>query len=247
MASVTLLLAHLDSYRHPFQADMMTHLYLGDRAMIEEAQENLLEVSRLNDHSLSRHSAELLRRLLAIEAEAAGGYAALAHSVVVQQVAHSASLVVDEEEEQDATQMYIPYFSLIKFAMEGMAARATRYSIRPIEHIDTPHSAASLNAPYASVSSSQRGLDEPGTTLYTQTSDENDSITAAAPCCSAGIETQQPGLVADVASVQGDVWNPRFSEGGFFDSLLPGLTGDQGCSLEGIVMGYFERLMAGST
>ncbi|EUC27901.1 hypothetical protein COCCADRAFT_41492 [Bipolaris zeicola 26-R-13] len=125
MAAVMLLLAHLDSYRHPSQVDIMTHLYLGDRAMIEQAQENLQEVSRLNEDSLSRQSAELLQRLLAIEAEAADGYDAPAHNVVVQQVAHNAPLV--EKAEQDRSQMHIPYFGLIKFI-------STLYTPPPAAH-----------------------------------------------------------------------------------------------------------------
>jgi hypothetical protein len=257
MAAVTLLLAHLDSYRHPSQVDIMTHLYLGDRAMIEQAQENLQEVSRLNEDSLSRQSAELLRRLLAVEAEAADGYDAPVHDVVVQQVAHNAPLV--EKDEEDASQMHIPYFGLIKFALEGIAAQARRYPNRSIGHSDIrsqapiPHSAAGLNTSYASASSSQRGLDEPGTTLDTQTSDEHESLMLATPYYSAGIVSpavmvsQQSGLATGVASVHEDVWNPKFSEGGFFDPLLPGLTGNAEWSLEGIDMDYFERLMAGST
>lgn len=164
MAAVMLLLAHLDSYRHPSQVDIMTHLYLGDRAMIEQAQENLQEVSRLNEDSLSRQSAELLQRLLAIEAEAADGYDAPAHNVVVQQVAHNAPLV--EKAEQDHSQMHIPYFGLIKFVLEGIAARATSYPDLSTEHSDmqshTPisHSAVDLNTLYASAGSSQRELDD---------------------------------------------------------------------------------------
>nr|QCF41211.1 CcxT [Bipolaris sorokiniana] len=253
MAAVTLLLAHLDSYRHPSQVDIMTHLYLGDRAMIEQAQENLQEVSRLNEDSLSRQSAELLRRLLAIEAEAADGYDAPAHHVVVQQVPHNTPLV--EKAEEDASQMHIPYFGLIKFALEGIAARATSYPNRSIGHSDMQsqapisHSAARLNMSYASASSSQRGLDDSGTTLDTQTSDERESLMLATPYYSTGIVSpavmvsQQSGH----ASVHEDVWNPKFSEGGFFDALLPGLTGNGEWSLEGIDMDYFERLMAGST
>jgi hypothetical protein len=257
MAAVTLLLAHLDSYRHPSQVDIMTHLFLGDRAMIEQAQENLQEVSRLNEDSLSRQSAELLRRLLAIEAEAADGYDAPAHDVVVQQIVHSAPLV--EKGEEDASQMHIPYFGLIKFALEGIAARAAHYPNPSNRHSDirsqapTPHSAAGINTTYASTSSSRRGLDEPGTTLDTQTGDERESLMLTMPYYStemvspAVMVSQQSGIATGVASVHEPVWNPRFSEGGFFDPLLPGLTGNDGWSFEGLDKDYFERLMAGPT
>jgi hypothetical protein len=59
--------------------------------------------------------------------------------------------------------------------------------------------------------------------------------------------SQQSGIATGVASVHEPVWNPRFSEGGFFDPLLPGLTGNDGWSFEGLDKDYFERLMAGPT
>ncbi|KAJ5206689.1 hypothetical protein N7491_002696 [Penicillium cf. griseofulvum] len=73
MAAMTLLLAHLDSHR-PSQVDnFLAAQYLGDRAMIEQAQENMEELNRLNSDTLSARSAQLLNRLLAIEAKAAEG------------------------------------------------------------------------------------------------------------------------------------------------------------------------------
>ncbi|USP80426.1 hypothetical protein yc1106_07700 [Curvularia clavata] len=220
MAAVTLLLAHLDSYCHPSQVDIMTHLYLGDWAMID------------------RQSADLLRRLLAIEAEAADGYHVPAHNVVVQQVAHNAPLV--NKVEEDTSKMHIPYLGLIEVAL-NMQSQA------PIQQ-----SAASLNTSYASASSSQRGLDGPGTTIDTQNSYERESLVLATPYDSAGIVipagiiSQQPSLATGIASVHDDAGNPKFSEDSFFDSPLSGLTGNDEWSLEGIDINYFEGLVAGS-
>lgn len=64
MAAMTLLLAHLDS--HSEAENILAHQYLSDRAMIEQAQENMQEVNSLNSDAMSAQSAELLRRLLAI-------------------------------------------------------------------------------------------------------------------------------------------------------------------------------------
>ncbi|KAJ5858034.1 Polyketide synthase KR [Penicillium solitum] len=61
MAAMTLLLAHLDS--HSEAENILAHQYLSDRAMIEQAQENMQEVNSLNSDAMSAQSAELLRRV----------------------------------------------------------------------------------------------------------------------------------------------------------------------------------------
>ena len=111
MAAITLVLAHLDSHRRPSLADsLLSHLYLSDRAMMEQAQENMEEVSRLNADALSAQSADLLRRLLVIEAEAADGHKTRASSVSVQTPAN----FKDAEDGHDDARVYIPYFGVIK-------------------------------------------------------------------------------------------------------------------------------------
>jgi hypothetical protein len=139
MAAMTLLLAHLDGHRrcaaslaHPRQQQQETmktenlpaHQRPGDRAMMEQAQESMEEVSRLNADALSALSADLLRRLLAIEAEAADGHAHRAESVSVQ--APDAAEEPPEEIGEDssgAVRVYIPYFGIIKIAREGVISK----------------------------------------------------------------------------------------------------------------------------
>jgi hypothetical protein len=126
MAAMTLLLAHLNSHRSSQADNFLAAQYLGDRAMIEQAQENMKELNRLNSDTLSARSAQLLNRLLAIEAKAAEGDLQSAQSVSVQ------GPETEESQSDDSTnpgkQVYIPYFGVIKAAGEnhadGMSSQA---------------------------------------------------------------------------------------------------------------------------
>jgi hypothetical protein len=91
MAAMTLLLTHLDS--HSSEAEnLLAHQYQSNRAMIEQVQENMKEVNRINSDILSAQSADLLRRLLTIEAETADGYPHCDRMVSVQKVGTEAAL-----------------------------------------------------------------------------------------------------------------------------------------------------------
>lgn len=121
MAALTLLLAHLEGHRladgcegdQPRHfATLMCHQRHTDRAMMEQAQECMEEQSRLSEDELSAQWADLLRRLLVIEAEAADGRWNRAASVSVQMPAQSS------EASACAVSVHIPYFGLIRIARE---------------------------------------------------------------------------------------------------------------------------------
>ncbi|EED17447.1 conserved hypothetical protein [Talaromyces stipitatus ATCC 10500] len=71
MAAITLLLAHLDSERLTQTGNLLAHQYLSDRAMIEQVQMNMEQISCVNGDALSAQSADLLQILLVIENETA--------------------------------------------------------------------------------------------------------------------------------------------------------------------------------
>lgn len=116
MGAMTLILAHLESHRRASQAgNVVAHQYLSDRAMIEQAQESMEELSRVNGDALATKSADLLARLLAIEAEAADGQKGRAHDVDVQAHNHESEGTTSES----VVRVNIPYFGVIKIAHEG--------------------------------------------------------------------------------------------------------------------------------
>ncbi|KAH8658110.1 hypothetical protein BX600DRAFT_468677 [Xylariales sp. PMI_506] len=141
MAAMTLILAHLDSHRArsslgkqpqvPFheQFNLLAPQYLSDRAMIEQALENMEELGRANDDALSSQSAQLLRRLLAIESEAAEGDIRRAASVSVQVSGGRMAETSGEDgtssynRDDNSVRVLIPYFGVIKIAREGVITR----------------------------------------------------------------------------------------------------------------------------
>lgn len=83
--------------------------------MIEQVQEHMEELDRLNADPLSAQSARLLRRLLDIEAKAADGDLASAQGVRVQDPENEVELT--QSGRDDDKQVYIPYFGVIQAAV----------------------------------------------------------------------------------------------------------------------------------
>ncbi|KAK5988545.1 Dehydrocurvularin biosynthesis regulator [Cladobotryum mycophilum] len=120
MAAMTLLLAHLDS--NPLDTEnLLAHQYHSDRAMIEQVQENMGEVSHLNSETLNLQSANLLRRLLAIETEATEGCPSYTGRVTVDEAGTDST---PPTQDSDAVvSVHIPYFGVIKIAREDVSAK----------------------------------------------------------------------------------------------------------------------------
>lgn len=122
MAALTLLLAHLDSRRHPSDAgDLLAHQYHSDRAMIEKVQENMEEVNRRNSDALSAESADLLRRLLTIDADTTGS--TLSKVNVIQEPAGTTTSHV---EHNPIVSVHIPYFGTIQISRDGINKEAPK-------------------------------------------------------------------------------------------------------------------------
>ncbi|MCJ1366087.1 hypothetical protein MMC16_005212 [Acarospora aff. strigata] len=118
MAAMTLLLAHLDSHLSEAE-NPLAHQYHSDRAMIEQVQENMKEINRLNSDALSAQSADLLRRLLTIEVETADCYPPRARRVSVQKAGTETALPYQDDDA--VVSVHIPYFGIIKIARGGMS------------------------------------------------------------------------------------------------------------------------------
>ncbi|CAK7266679.1 hypothetical protein SEPCBS119000_002152 [Sporothrix epigloea] len=78
MASLTLILVHIDGHRHTARngpaSNVLAHQRVSDRAMMEEALDSMDLVGKLNEEdTISGTSVDLLRQLLAIEADTARG------------------------------------------------------------------------------------------------------------------------------------------------------------------------------
>ena len=135
MAAMTLLLAHLDSQLSEAE-NILAHQYHIDRAMIEQVQENMKEVNRLNSDALSAQSADLLGRLLAMVVERADGHPRCTRNVSVQEAGTEPALPYHDDD--SVVSVHIPYFGIIKIAREGMSkevpgTQATTATNRPAQ------------------------------------------------------------------------------------------------------------------
>ncbi|KAK0720100.1 hypothetical protein B0H67DRAFT_176248 [Lasiosphaeris hirsuta] len=115
MGAMTLLLAHLDGHRRTGGDNVLRHQRLSDRAMVEEVLEGMEGANRLYMDVLSEKSSELLRRLLAIEADAAAGRQNYS--------AESVSWPEAGNSEENVLRVCVPYFGTVKIAPEGVITK----------------------------------------------------------------------------------------------------------------------------
>jgi len=152
MAAITLVLAHLGGSRrpHPHNQDeissqvdgLLSHQAPGDRAMMKQALETMRCVSHSSGDALCAQSADVLHRLLEIEASnnlytAAGSAYVSVHGQSDNQPATATSTSAPEEGEP----IFIPYFGVMRIvrpndndaAREATAATAfdTRAGTEP--------------------------------------------------------------------------------------------------------------------
>lgn len=117
LAAMTLLLAHLDAHHHREATNFLAHQRLSDRAMLDEALERMDVISDVNKDVITEKSAELIRRLLDIEADAAEGSNYTARSV------RGDDNVQEGTKEGEELRLHIPYLGVIKIARQGPISR----------------------------------------------------------------------------------------------------------------------------
>ncbi|UDD59295.1 hypothetical protein AFCA_006716 [Aspergillus flavus] len=111
MAAMALLLAHMDSRRDGAE-NLLANQYLSDRGMIEQVQENMNEMNRLNSDELSAQSADLLKALLAIDVDK--GIRRVSVSEAGSENSNDLGL-----EEEGVVRVHIPYFGIIRIIRDA--------------------------------------------------------------------------------------------------------------------------------
>ncbi|KAH9892259.1 hypothetical protein F4778DRAFT_312303 [Xylariomycetidae sp. FL2044] len=223
MAAMTLLLAHLDSRGSSPQqqaGNLLAHQYPSDRAMTEQVQESMQEISRASDDPFSTQGADLLRRLLAIDAEAAVGLGRPAEAVTVQGDGDLLASSGEIEEDEGVMCVTVPYFGIIRIAREGIISREIP---RPPlqDSIATEEDLVSQTAMSGSTDShNQAGL-------FSIDSANMDLIQSHAP--SELYDPLLPGLTAGA-----DDWAFQGADRAFFDSLMGCTTGDGYLDVSGV-------------
>ncbi|KAK3369995.1 hypothetical protein B0H63DRAFT_305345 [Podospora didyma] len=112
MAAMALLLTHLDGHRQKEGFNIFAHSRLGDRAIMEEVLESMEHLNSIKRDVLSEKSADLLRRLLAVEADAAEGRQQYSTSSIC---GHDPTSGTDE----NVLRVAVPYFGVVRIAPEG--------------------------------------------------------------------------------------------------------------------------------
>ena len=249
MAAMTLLLAHLDSSQRPENENLLAHQYLSDRAMIEQAQENMREVNRLSSDALSAQSADLLERLLAIEIDA--------ETVSVQETVTEAALRGPDRDQGDNVfvSVHIPYFGIIKIAREGMSKvvpgrQVTTPSPIVQNSTTTPSTDTMVEETQASASGfsgpdriSNTGTEVVEPMAISQQGISNSHSKTQSPCQLGVFSTPEPGDINDVAEdftpQPPASLEPFLEHGGD-----PGLTaGGEDWAFQGVDTAFFESLM----
>ena len=114
MAAMTLVLAHLDDHRSEATPHLLIHQRQSDRALMGQVLENMDLLSKSSQDMLSEKSAELVRSLLVIGADAVEG-----GSRTIEAVSNVGqdSLEADVE----VLRAYIPYFGILKLGRGSQA------------------------------------------------------------------------------------------------------------------------------
>jgi hypothetical protein len=220
MASMTIILAHIDSHKNKVD-DWRAHQRLGDRAMVEELLRMLNEVEKHTNDNLTRKSAEQLRCLLNIESEAARGLDRNAQCTV----SHL-------EESAGDLQLHIPYFGIIKIGREGITKNGP---VNPMTtqllSTEIPDSVHVANHMFSTAGYSGALHDEPQPVFFQRISDDQAARVLQPPAQmplvnlnpNNDLQNQQqqqipsPCLMASV-----DDWAFQGVDAAFFDSVMRG-------------------------
>ncbi|KAB8205452.1 hypothetical protein BDV34DRAFT_99614 [Aspergillus parasiticus] len=109
LAAMTLLLAHLDEHSHPEAISLLAHQRLSDRGLLDQALETMDIISNMKKDIIAEKSAELIRRLLEIEADTAEGKTCITRSLADDDIE-------ENRKQGEELRLHIPHLGVIKVA-----------------------------------------------------------------------------------------------------------------------------------
>ncbi|EXJ78452.1 hypothetical protein A1O1_08852 [Capronia coronata CBS 617.96] len=218
MAAITLLLAHLDSH-HLGPGNLLAHQYHSDRAMIEQVQDSFREVNSLNSDALSAHSADLLRRLLAIDADSTQGAGRVS---VHKAEPGSAQAGLNDE---GAVSVHIPYFGIIRITREGLST--TR-----------PESQSNAQSMAVAVTTGNAGVEAPVALpeIYITTQLEPGALSTSTSTADYSAMHFAPQHIDDMD----DMTDPLQHASGEYPGLAAGM---EDWAFQGVDLAFFDSLM----
>ncbi|KAI3325974.1 hypothetical protein HD806DRAFT_488753 [Xylariaceae sp. AK1471] len=148
LAGMTLLLAHLDTHHHQEATNFLAHQRLSDRALLDQALEKMDIISNVNKDVITQKSAELIRRLLDIEADVANGNSYTTKSVIGDDTTQKG------REQDEELRLHIPYLGVVKIARRGPISREPSLgNVAP-----RPHRTSQMECPREPLSTTNNSL-----------------------------------------------------------------------------------------
>ncbi|KAJ6130160.1 hypothetical protein N7512_002940 [Penicillium capsulatum] len=111
LAAMTILLTYLDAYCEA--TNFLAHQRLGDRAILEQVLDLMDIVSKMDKDAMTQKSAEVIRHLLDIEADAFGG---VTYTRTIAEESQSTPQEILQNEKELC--LHIPYLGSIKIARQ---------------------------------------------------------------------------------------------------------------------------------
>ncbi|KAF2259087.1 hypothetical protein CC78DRAFT_476397 [Lojkania enalia] len=225
VAALTLCLAHLGNHHSVKPHSSLRHQRLGDRVLIEQALQGMEIVATQGEDPLTRKSANLLRRLLIVEADAAQGQIYSARKFSREESTN--------EGEEIVLSIPIPYFGVIKISREGAISKEpnttqpppTRSSETYLQGSGMDMLQIGNNTPlvdFRSVYGNTPASFAGASSDHLAGVSEQYPVQTPTSACSGRCDPQQEQFPCPIAGV--DDWAFQGVDMAFFDSLMKGMT-----------------------
>ncbi|KAL4958691.1 Zn(II)2Cys6 transcription factor [Aspergillus stella-maris] len=207
-----LLVSHLREHtrsRGELTFNPLAHQRQGDRALVSQAVENLQKVAWISQDRIIANSADLLSRLLDVEAEAAKGRSYTTRSIgTPEEIAHEAENGPPPRDK--GLRFCVPYLGFVRITPDG-----------PISMEPSRSTGAIASA-----------LPTPDSTRAATHAEQNDNHDLPLATVEPGIESEFHPSYAYPASIGADDWTMQGLDMTFFDFLfqMPNTMGDNGGS-----------------
>ncbi|PYH94692.1 C6 zinc finger domain protein [Aspergillus ellipticus CBS 707.79] len=217
LAAMTLLLAHLDAHHHRAATNFLAHQRLSDRAMLDQALERMDVISSMNQDAFTSTSANLIRRLLDIEADAAEGSSYTTSSVSGEQ---------GIEQKDGEFRLQIPYLGVVKITRQDPIL----YEPHPTFSATFPPKDPTLMASHDLFTSPQPVFAREKTPLNHPPASDPSILQYPSPNqdnISLQLHDEFPDMTASVND-----WTFQGVDTAFFDSLMRGMPGGEDLELD---------------
>ncbi|KAF7157293.1 hypothetical protein CNMCM5623_001416 [Aspergillus felis] len=247
LASMTLLLAHLDAHRHRGLTNILAHPRLSDRAVLEQALERMDVISDVNKDVITGKSAKLIRRLLDIEADAAEGRSYTTRSII----GDGDDVQEGIDKKGDELHLHIPYLGVIKIARQDPISCELPgpHQMAPVEFPQREPALAVPNDAFASLPHTP-STEEQQPLSHLHGTTQGSPFHGALPASDRlNVQLHEQSIVQDPSLSQDDItlqphvglpaitagvndWTFQGVDMAFFDSLMRGIPGVDAAELE---------------